>query len=218
MSQYACSPTNSAPLPCASKKLDFYQVLTGVLLIAFIFGHLLLVSSVLLSPKLLNWIAVILEETYIAQFMGPFIFLLILVHFVIAARKMPFRQGELITFWRHAKSMRHWETWAWLVQIITALIIIAFAFTHVYQVMADLPITAAKSAARVQAAGGTCFYVTLLLAAWLHVGIGIFRIGVKYGYVTAALRKKFTKYLIIVVLACIFLGFMTEIRFSTIAL
>jgi len=213
MSQSSIQHTRK-DLPQISKRLDFFQVLTGVLLILFIFGHLLLVSSVLISPKLLDWIAWILEEVYLAQLIGPAIFLLVLVHFLVAARKMPFRQGEFITFCQHAARFPHWETRAWLVQIVTACIIITLAFTHVYEIMTNLPITALKSAERMQGDGGALFYTVLLLATWLHVGIGAFRIGVKYGFIRLATRQKFTKYIIIIVAACILLGLITETYLS----
>ncbi len=201
-------------LPSISKRLDFMQALSGVLLILFIFGHLVFVSTVLVSPKFFDFVAWLFEELFIAQITGPFIFLLVLFHFLVAARKMPFRQGEFLAFCRHAKDLPHWETRAWLWQIVTACIIITLAFTHIYEVMTDLPITASKAAERVQSDGGTLFYVVLLLAVWLHTGVGIFRLAVKYGFVKAASKEKFTKYLAILVVVCVLLGFITEIRLS----
>ncbi len=197
-----------------SKRLDFFQLLSGILLALFVFGHLFLVSSVLISPKLLDDLAWFLEEIYIAQFIALSIFLLIIAHFIIAARKMPFRQGEISTFIRHAKSMKHNETWAWCLQVITGVFLLFLALTHIYQVMTDLPITALKSVERVQASGGHLFYFALLLSAWFHVGIGIFRMGVKYGFITAKTRKNTLKYIVIIVSICIFIGFMTELRLT----
>ncbi len=211
---YACKKSS---LPEQSKKLDFYQVITGALLTCFIFGHLVLVSSILFGKDFFNGLAYFLEFTYIEFIILPLILFIMFAHFLIAARKMPFRQGEFIAFLKHAKSMKHCATWAWLIQIITAIIILALASTHIFQVMVDLPITAEKSAIRVQATG-SCFYIALLLAVWLHVGIGIFRMGVKYGYIRTDNRKKVSKGLIILVLICILLGIITEIRYNTLAL
>ncbi len=205
-------------LGAPSKRLDFFQVLSGVLLAIFVFGHLCLVSSVLLGPQVFDGLAWFLEEVYIAQIILPCIFLLIIAHFVIAARKMPFKQGELTVYLKHAKAMNHKETWAWLAQVVTGIVLIAFALIHVWEVLADLPITTEKSAARMQEAGAGLFYLVLMLAAWIHVGIGIFRMGVKYGYITANLRKKATFYICMLVVACLCIGLLTEWRFSAINL
>ncbi len=213
----ACGRTKPGGLPRASKKLDFYQVISGLLLTCFIFGHLLLVSSVLLGTSVFDSICWILEVTYLEIIVTPAILLLVFAHFLIAARKMPFRQGEFITFMEHSKAMKHPETWAWLIQIVTAICILALASTHIFQVMSDLPITAAKSAARVQEMG-SLFYFSLLIVAWLHVGIGIFRMGVKYGYITAKNRKDSTKKLMIIIAICMLLGIVAEMRLSSIIL
>ncbi len=204
-------------LTIQSKRLDFYQMLTGILLTCFVFGHLLLVSSVLFGKDFFNSLAYFLEVTYIEFLIFPFILFVMFAHFLIAARKMPFRQGELSTFIAHSKSMRHLETWAWLIQVITAIIILALASTHIFQVMTDLPITAEKSALRVQSTG-SLFYIALLFSSWLHVGIGIFRMGVKYGYITMKNRKKVTKSLILMICFCILLGIVTEITYNTLVL
>jgi fumarate reductase subunit C len=168
-------------------RLDFIQALTGALLILFLWAHLLLVSSVIISPTLMNWIGRFFEATYMAQIGGPIVFLLMLHHFVIAARKMPFRAGELCIFWKNAKQLRHKDTWMWLVQAATALVILVMAGIHMYTVLTTLPITAARSAARVQE-GWLPFYLLLLPMAELHAGIGFYRLGVKYGYITRASR------------------------------
>ncbi len=217
MSDNTCERTRPGGLPKLSKKLDFYQVISGLLLTCFIFGHLLLVSSVLLGTGVFDAICYILEVTYIEILVTPAILLLIFAHFLIAARKMPFRQGEFLTFVEHSKAMKHPETWAWLIQVITAVCLLALASTHVFQVMSDLPITAAKSAARVQEMG-SLFYFSLLICAWLHVGIGIFRMGVKYGFITMKNRKDYTKKLMILVALCMLLGIIAEMRLSSLIL
>jgi fumarate reductase subunit C len=173
-------------------RLDFIQAVSGALLILFLWAHLLLVSSVLISPSLMNWIGWFFEATYMAQIGGPVIFLLMVYHFLIAARKMPFRAGELGVFWKNAQQLRHKDTWLWLVQVATAIIILVMASIHMYTVLTTLPITAARSAARVQE-GWLPFYLLLLPMAELHVGIGFYRLGVKYGYITRASRARWQR-------------------------
>lgn len=171
-------------------RLDFMQAVSGVLLILFLWAHLILVSSVVLSPSLMNAIAWFFEKTYMAQVGGPIILLLMVFHFILAARKMPFRTGELHTFWDHARMMRHKDTWLWLVQVATAIVILVLASIHIYTVLSTLPITAVKSAERVQN-GWLLFYLCLLPMAELHVSIGFYRLGVKYGYITRLRRSRF---------------------------
>ena len=51
----------------------------------------------------MNALGWFLEATYMAQIGGPIIFVLMVAHFLIAARKMPFAAGEWGLFWNHAK-------------------------------------------------------------------------------------------------------------------
>jgi fumarate reductase subunit C len=178
--------------PAEPSRLDFIQAVSGALLILFLWAHLLLVSSVLISPSLMNWIGWFFEVTYMAQIGGPIVFLLMVYHFLIAARKMPFRAGELCTFWENARQLRHKDTWLWLVQVGTAIVILVMASIHMYTVLTTLPITAARSAARVQE-GWLPFYLLLLPMAELHVGIGFYRLGVKYGYITRETRARWQR-------------------------
>lgn len=161
-------------------RLDFWQALTGAVLALFVTVHLLLEGSVVLSPDLTNSIAWFLEATYIAQIAAPCIVLLILVHFFIAARKMPVRTGELQIFVAHSKALKETDTWLWLAQVFTAIIIVAGAFFHVYTVMTDLPITADGTAARLHN-GWIFFHLVFLPSVIVHTGIGVWRLAVKYG-------------------------------------
>ncbi|NDV18583.1 succinate dehydrogenase/fumarate reductase cytochrome b subunit [Pseudodesulfovibrio sp. JC047] len=195
--------------------LDWLQMLTGASLILFMWCHMLLVSSVVISPKIMNAIAYFFEATYMAQVGGPLIFLTFLVHFVLAARKIPFRAEAQTTIWQHAKMMNHRDTWLWVVQAVTAMIILILGATHMWVVLNDLPITAAKSAARMQHFWWFIFYMILLPCVELHVSVGFYRIAVKWGFVKSEQRKgfKFCE----TTLFCIFMaiGIITLIRFVT---
>ncbi|WP_084516293.1 succinate dehydrogenase/fumarate reductase cytochrome b subunit [Desulfovibrio cuneatus] len=194
-------------------RLDVLQALSGVLLILFLWAHLLLVSSVIVSPALMNGIGWFFEVTFMAQIGGPVILLLMVFHFIIAARKMPFRTGELCTFWKHAKRLHHKDTWLWLVQVVTAIVILVMASIHVHAVLSTLPITAAKSAERVQN-GWLLFYLVLLPMAELHVSIGFYRLGVKYGYISSGARSKFQRVEYYMAGTFIVIGLLTLLRFS----
>ena len=194
--------------------MDFAQALSGVILALFTLMHLLLVSTVIVSPGLMDGLGWLLEVTYLAQVGAPLILLLMVVHFVIAARKMPFQVGTACVFFRHSKEMRHCDTWLWLVQVITAVIILVMVSVHIWVIMANLPITAASSALREQG-GWTPFYVALLPCVGIHLGVGLFRVGVKYGYITEATRALWAKRTWYLIGGYVCLGFVSIIRFHT---
>lgn len=168
-------------------RLDFWQALSGGILALFVCVHLVLEGTVVISPKVTNTIGWLMEETYVAQIAAPIIILLIVFHFWIAARKMPFRSGELEIFVDHSKALKQLDTWLWLVQVFTAVVILVGAFAHVFTVMSDLPIMVSEATKRLHQ-GWVLFYVVFLPCTILHTGIGIYRIGVKYGMICKARR------------------------------
>ena len=203
--------TGNAPVVVPSR-LEIIQAITGVLLILFLWAHVFLVSSVIISPALMNGIADFFERTYMAQIGGPLVLLLIVYHFLIAARKMPFRASEFMTFWRNARSLRHKDTWLWVVQVVTAIVILVMASIHIYVVLSTLPITAEQSASRVQG-GWLPFFLILLPMAELHLGIGFYRLGVKYGYITRASRHVWQRNEYVLTGIFILIGLLTLVRF-----
>lgn len=184
----------------APSRLDFWQALSGAVLALFICVHLVLEGSVVLSPKITDWIGWFMEEIYLAQVAAPLILLIIVFHFWIAARKMPFRAGELRIYFQHSRELGDADTSLWLVQVVTATIILVGAFFHVYSVMIDMPLEVDKSAIRLHE-GWVMFYVFFLPACILHTGIGVYRIGVKYGLISKA-RREFWRKVIWIVMGC----------------
>lgn len=171
--------------------LNFLQMATGTALILFMWSHMILVASVNFGPGVMNAIAGFLERTYLAQAGGLIVVLLFLTHFLLAARNLPARTREQLNIWRHANRMGHLDTWLWIVQVGTAMIILIMGCIHMWTVLTNLPITAAKSAARVQGGWWLAFYLILLPMVELHVGIGFYRIGVKWGWITRSNRGMF---------------------------
>ncbi|CCH47262.1 hypothetical protein [Pseudodesulfovibrio piezophilus] len=193
--------------------MDWCQMLSGAGLILFMWCHMLLVSSVVISPDLMDYIAEFFESTGMAQVGGPVIFLVFLTHFVLAARKIPFRFDGQKVAWQHARMMRHGDTWLWLVQVLSAMIILIMGSIHIWVVLTDLPISAMKSAARVQSGFWAIFYLVLLPLIELHVGIGFYRIAVKWGFVKDSQRARFKRGENILTMLFIAIGFITLLRF-----
>jgi fumarate reductase subunit C len=171
--------------------LDFLQLITGVALILFMWSHMILVASINLGSGVMNAIAMFLERYYLAQLGGPLIAFLFLLHFVLTARKLPFRSQEQVSIWRHSLRLHHLDTWLWVVQAATAMLILIMGAVHMWVVLTDLPITAAKSAARIQGGWWLAFYLILLPLVELHLAIGFYRIGVKWGWITRSNRGFF---------------------------
>lgn len=193
--------------------LDWLQMLSGAALVLFMWAHLILVASVIISPALMNAIAHFFEATYLAQIGGPVIFALFLLHFYIAARKIPFRVEGQKTILAHAGLLRHKDTWAWIIQVVTAMIILVMGSIHLWVVLTDLPITAAKSAARIQGGFWFVFYLILLPMVELHVSIGFYRIGVKWGFIKSNVRSKFARSENMMVLIFVAIGLIALLRF-----
>ncbi|XXJ21665.1 succinate dehydrogenase/fumarate reductase cytochrome b subunit [Desulfovibrio caledoniensis] len=210
--------TTSVPgVSLTDAALDWLQMLTGASLILFMWCHMLLVSSVVISPSVMNAIAGFFEATYMAQVGGPLIFLTFLVHFALAARKIPFRAEGQGTIWAHAKMMKHRDTWLWVVQAATAMIILILGAIHMWVVLNDLPITAAKSAARMQHFWWFLFYMILLPSVELHVSVGFYRIAVKWGFVKSEQRKGFKRFETTLFSIFMVIGVITLIRFITLS-
>jgi len=89
---------------------------------------------------------------------------------------------------------------------------------HMWTVLTDLPITAAKSAARVQGGFWLVFYLILLPMVELHVGIGFYRIGVKWGFIKRKQRKGMKKFENILTGIFVLIGLITIIRFLTLTI
>lgn len=198
--------------------LDLLQMLTGAVLILFMWSHMLLVSSVILGAGVMNTLAGFLEKTYMAQVGGVVIACIFLFHFILAARKIPFRIEEQVTIWKLSQQLRHTDTWLWLIQVLTAMIVLIMGTIHMWTVLTDLPITAAKSAARIQGGYWLVFYLILLPVVELHVGIGFYRIAVKWGFVRQKKRadcRGFEKRLTAIF---IFIGLVALVRFLTLSI
>lgn len=212
----AIDTTIYVPAPSrTSAYLDGLQMLTGAALIIFMWSHMVLVASVNLGAEAMNTLARFFEETYMAQVGGPIIGCVFLLHFLLAARKIPFRMDQQTTIWKHSRVLRHTDTWLWVIQALTAMIILIMGSIHMWTVLTDLPITAAKSAARIQGGFWLVFYLILLPMVELHVGIGFYRIGVKWGFIRRNRRKGFKKFENILTGVFVLIGLITIVRFLT---
>ena len=201
------------PRTWISAYLDLLQMLTGAGLIIFMWSHMVMVASVNLGTEVMNRLAHFLEASYLAQIGGPLIAFIFLLHFVLAARKLPFRLEEQSAIWKHTRLLHHADTWLWIVQAGSAMIILIMGGIHMWTVLTDLPITAQKSAERIQGGFWLPFYLFLLPVVELHVGIGFYRIAVKWGFIRRKTRKNFKKAENIITAVFILIGLITLLNF-----
>ena len=182
----------------ASTELYFELVsgASGLVLALFMWGHMILVGSILTGERGLNWMATMLEDYYIAQPTVVFIFLLFVIHAVMASRKIPAQleeRREVIKLGRALKkssvSGPHVESMLWIWQVRTGMIMLVLGSFHLILLGIDVltplfgervGIEAATSMARVSA-GLWMPYAVLLVCVEFHAGVGLYRLAVKWG-------------------------------------
>lgn len=175
--------------------LDAVQGASGLVLVVFMWAHMLLVSSILLGKDAMYHVARFLEGQYLFGRPYPLlvsaiavgIFLTMVVHALIAMRRIPASWREYSVLLRHARGFRHADTWLWLLQVATGLLLMFLASAHLYQ-MAMHPgdIGPWESADRFVAGGMAPLYAVLLFAVELHAGVGLYRLVLKWGLLPVA--------------------------------
>jgi fumarate reductase subunit C len=172
--------------------LDLLQGLSGLLLVAFMWAHMLFVSSILLGMDAMYTVARLFEGEFIfgrpypqlVSFVVLVIFLLFSLHAILSLRKIPSSYSQYRSFRQHMGVFRHTDTSLWLVQVITGLILLLLAFAHLYQMFihpADIGPYA--SADRIWSGRLWPFYLLLLVCVEIHGGIGLYRLALKWGWV-----------------------------------
>lgn len=180
---------------------------TGLLLALFMWGHVILVGSILTGERGFDWLATMLEDYYIAQPTVFVIFVLFLVHAVLAARKIPSQLRErrrllqlakglnrsgreqVATRTEHSPFRPHVESLLWIWQVRTGLVILVLGSFHLVLLAMDIltplygeiaGIESETSMARVSA-GLWLPYAVLLLCVEFHASVGLYRLAIKWG-------------------------------------
>jgi len=182
----------------ASRQL-IYEILSGgsgLILALFMWGHMVLVGSILTGERGFDWMATMLEDYYIAQPTVLAIFLLFLVHAVLASRKIPAQLQErrqMIKLGRDLKRASgfdpHVESMLWIWQVRTGMVVLVLGSFHLILLGMDtltplfgerVGIEALTSVARVRA-GLWLPYAILLVCVEFHASVGLYRLAVKWG-------------------------------------
>jgi fumarate reductase subunit C len=193
-----------------SRRQLYYELISGgsgLLLALFMWGHLLLVGSILLGTRGFDWIATILEDYYIAQPTVAVIIFAFLVHALLASRKIPAQlrerkamqelakglrnagRGHPVTGHEHQAFQPHLDSMLWIWQLRTGMVMLVLGSFHLILIGLDIytplfgvktGIEAVSSLERVQA-GLWPVYGLLLLCVEFHASVGLYRLMVKWG-------------------------------------
>jgi len=164
----------------ASARLELVLAISGIGMSLFMIGHTALLSTVLLGADALDTLAEFLEKYYLLHSVVPFLVALFLGHIFLAARKLPVSFSEQAALLRHSRSLKHFYTWAWNVQIITGVLLAMLIAIHLWTILTDLPIEAHKSGGKIT---GKYLYFDAPFAVlvYTHMSAGLYRISVKWG-------------------------------------
>lgn len=183
--------------------IDIAELASGLMLVGFLWTHMLFVGTVLIGPDIFNTVPKTLEAYFLAQIGIPFVILLILAHMILAGRRIPNRFGDMKIVWRHTRILGHWDTWTWLFQVATGGAIGILAAAHIWTVVSHWDINMQVSSGRVAQSPYFIFYILLLLLGEYHAGVGLYRQAVKWGWLN---RKKVSWVLNAVTLLIIAMG------------
>jgi fumarate reductase subunit C len=175
--------TRARPIPSErtySATSELVLSASGVGLALFLLMHLGLLTSVLFGASTMNQLAGFLEEYYLLHIGAVPLIAGLFVHVVLALRRVPSSLRQQRVLVGHLRSLRHFDTWTWGLQLITGLVMLALVSIHLWVILSTLPIGAEQSGFRVF---GTYlwFYIPFLFLAEAHISMGVYRVFVKWG-------------------------------------
>jgi fumarate reductase subunit C len=170
---------------------------SGVALALFMWGHMVLVGSILTGERGFDWLAGLLEDYYIAQPTVVIIFLMFVLHAALASRKIPSQLAERRRMRQLGRDLPHAESLLWIWQVRTGMVILVLGSFHLILLGIDVltplfgdraGIEAASSVARVRG-GLWILYAVLLIAVEFHASVGLYRVAIKWGAGLALSRR-----------------------------
>lgn len=212
-------------------KLDYLQSATGLVLALFMWGHMIMVSSILLGKEAMYTVTKFLEgefffgESYplLVSATAGFIFVVFIAHALVAIRKFPgsFKQYRL--YRAHMKRMKHGDTNLWFYQVFTAFVMFFLGSVHLYIIMTHpAEIGPYASSDRIVNEWMAPLYILLLLAVEFHGSIGLYRLAIKWGWFEGKdakkSRKKLKIYKWVITIFFLILGFLSLAAYIKIGL
>lgn len=210
-------------------RYELISGLSGLGLALFMWGHMLLVGSILTGARGFDWLATFLEDYFIAQPTVVVITALFVIHAATAARKIPAKLEERRRMQAVAKALSqkrpaglpdvdrtfrpHVDSMLWIWQVRTGLVLLVLGSFHVILLTVDVltpmfgEITGIESATTLARVSGGLWlpYAIMLVCVEFHASVGLYRLAVKWG-IGASLSRR-TMFAIEHVIFIAFLGF-----------
>ena len=176
-------------------RMDLAQSASGLLLGLFMWGHMLFVSTILISNDAMWKVTKMFEGYYVFGRAFPqivsvvvvIVSVLFMVHAFLAMRKFPAEHRQYRLFISHKNLLRHSDTGLWWLQAVTGFLLFFLTPPHLFQMLVHpAGIGPYGSADRVWSGGWWAFYLVALFTVELHGGIGLYRLVVKWGWFEGA--------------------------------
>jgi fumarate reductase subunit C len=142
----------------------------------------------LLGVEVFNTLAHFMEKFRLLDIAVIFIVLTVAAHVGAVLRRIPSRWQEQKIVWKHARTIKHGDTWSWLFQAVTGSAMLLLVIIHVF-IVVYAGINSELSGGRVHS-WMLGFYIVLLLCAEYHASVGLYRTLVKWGFVKRHSLKK----------------------------
>ena len=201
--------------------LDAVQSVSGLLLALFMWGHMLFVSSILISKEAMYTVTKLFEGYFLFGRSYPWLVSLVVfaviclfvVHAALAMRKFPASYRQYSILLAHKTSLRHADTSLWFVQVYSGFAMFFLGSAHLFFMLVN-PGEIGPYASADRVWGGMWpVYLLLLLAVELHGGIGLYRLAVKWGWFEgddpAASRRKLIRAKWTITAVFLLLGFLS---------
>lgn len=172
-------------------KLDYLQSATGLFLALFMWGHMMFVSTILISKDFMYTVTKMFEGSFLIEGGNPLfvtvavaiVFTIFIVHAGLAMRKFPINYKQYLVMKTHNTMLNHEDTKLWFIQAYTGFAMFFMGSVHLYIMMSNPgDIGPYASADRVVTDWMWPLYLLLLLAVELHGSIGLYRLCVKWGW------------------------------------
>lgn len=194
--QSANAPLPRPPIAMARKnrwpaRLDLAQSLTGLALGLFMWGHMVFVSTILISKDAMWTVTKMFEgyfvfgtaHAWLVSVVVAVVFALFIAHALLALRKFPINYGQWRLYRQHMGAMRHEDTTLWFWQVVTGFALFFLASAHLTQMLLQPGLIGPyESAERVWSGRWWPIYLVMLFAVEIHGGVGLYRLAVKWGW------------------------------------
>jgi len=167
--------------PRADVIVEGIQMVSGLLLVLFLWVHMLFVAAIWIGVSAFNTLAHFMDEFGLIPVTVVFLTLVIAAHIGAVIRRIPRQWQEQKVVWRHAQLIHHGDTWSWVFQAVTGTALLTLAIVHI-AVVTYGGINANLSSSRIHG-GFLVFYAVLLLLSEYHASVGLYRIFVKWSWV-----------------------------------